>query len=195
MTISKKVYLCRKFLAVKVDSNPIVENRLYAFWFDGDSDNIYAVAMNQLQDREWLWKFFNEHKQDLGYFHVSDIYKAIDRTIEDLDKIDDLFLDGTTDLDTLFRDLSQNRTDKFFQRSKGNVSYLPQSRPNSWVRFYAIRIEDGIYVLTGGTIKLTEKMQDREHTNQELKRLEQCRDYLVGQGICDFCGFYEFLNE
>lgn len=195
MTVLKKMYFCRKFHTVKVDSNPIVENRLYAFWFDGDSGNIYDVTMEQLYNREWLWNFFNEHKQDLGYYRVSDISEAIERTIDDLDLIDDLFLDETMDLDTLFRNLSQNWADDFFQRSKGNVSYLPQARRNSWVRFYAIKIDDGIYVLTGGTIKLTEKMQDREHTRLEVNRLERCRDYLVGQGICDFHGFYEFLNE
>ena len=189
------MYLCQKFHAVKVDSNPIVENRLYAFWFDGDNGNIYAVTMEQLYDREWLWDFFNKHKQDLGYFHVSDIYDAIERTIDDLDMIDDLLLDETTDLDTYFQDLSQNHKDPFLQRNKGKLTCLSNMHYNSWVRFYAIRIEDGIYVFTGGTIKLTEKMQDREHTNQELKRLEQCRDYLLEQGICDFCGFYEFLNE
>lgn len=189
------MYFCRKFHAVKVDSNPIVENRLYAFWFDGDSGNIYDVSMEQLRDIEWLRSFFKKHKQDLGYFHVSDINEAIERTMDDLDMIDDLFLNETIDLDTLFRNLSQNWTDDFFQRSKGNVSYLPQARRNSWVRFYAIKIDDGIYVLTGGTIKLTEKMQDREHTRLEVNRLERCRDYLVGLGICDFCGFYEFLNE
>ncbi len=180
---------------MKVDSNPIVENRLYAFWFDGDSGNIYAVTMEQLYDREWLWNFFNEHKQDLGYYRVTDISEAIERTIDDLDLIDDILLEGTADLDEYFRDLSQNHKDPYLQRSKGKLSHLSEVRHSSWVRFYAIRIESGIYVLTGGTIKLTEQMQDRKHTRLEVNRLEQCRDYLIGQGVCDFCGFYEFLNE
>lgn len=180
---------------VKVDSNPIVENRLYAFWFDGDNGNIYTVAMNKLYDREWLWNFFNDHKRELGYFHVSDISDAIERTIDDLDMINDMFLDGNNHLDTYFHDLSENQADEYFQRSKGKLSHLPQMRRNSWVRFYAIKIEDGVYVLTGGTIKLTENMQDSPHTIAELNRLRQCRDYLIEQGICDFCGFCEFLYE
>jgi len=67
--------------------------------------------------------------------------------------------------------------------------------PSGWVRFYAIQLEGGIYVLTGGTIKLTESMQEREHTLREVKCLEKCRDYLIGKGICDFVGFSEFLCE
>lgn len=180
---------------MRVDTNPLVEGKLYAFWYDEDNGNIYEVAMEKLYDREWLWNFFNEHKQDLGYYHVSDIAEAIERTIDDLDLIDDLLLDGTTDQDGYFRDLSTNYKDSYLQRSKGKLSHLTGVHYNSWVRFYAIRIEDNIYVLTGGTIKLTEKMQERQHTNLELIRLEQCRDYLIGQEVCDFCGFSEFLCE
>ena len=58
---------------MRVDTNPLVEGKLYAFWYDEDNGNIYEVAMEKLYDREWLWNFFNEHKQDLGYYHVSDI--------------------------------------------------------------------------------------------------------------------------
>ena len=94
--------------------------KLYAFWYDEDNGNIYEVAMEKLYDREWLWNFFNEHKQDLGYYHVSDISEAIERTIDDLDLIDDLLLDGTTDLDGYFRDLSQNYKDPYLQRSKAS---------------------------------------------------------------------------
>lgn len=189
------MYFCRKFHTVNVDSNPIVENRLYAFWFEGDSGNIYDVTMEQLYDREWLWNFFNEHKQDLGYYHVSDISEAIERTIDDLDLINDLLLDGTKNLDTYFRDLSSLAKDSYFQRSKGKLSHLSLPHNRSWVRFYAIQIESGIYVLTGGTIKLTQEMKEREHTLRELNKLNRCRDYLIEQGVCDFCGFYEFLNE
>ena len=180
---------------MKVDSNPIVDNRLYAFWYDGDNGNIYAVAMEQLYNREWLWNFFNKHKKDLGYFNVSDIEVAIERTIDDLDKIEDLFFDETKDLRQCFRNLSEKWNDPYFQRSKLKLSHLSYIHYSSWVRFYAIEIEDGIFVLTGGTIKLTENMQEREHTNKELKRLEECRDYLVNNGICDYAGFREFLCE
>lgn len=33
-------------------------------------------------------------------------------------------------------------------------------------------------MITGGAIKLTRTMQEREHTNEELIRLKQVRNYL-----------------
>lgn len=46
------------------------------------------------------------------------------------------------------------------QKSKGKLIY------QSWLILYAIRIEKDLYVLTGGAIKLTKKMQGREqHDN------------------------------
>lgn len=196
MYFKNKCIFAENFFDVKVDANPLVEGKLYAFWFDGDNGNVYTVAMERMYDREWLWNFFTEHKKDLGYFYVSDINDAIERTIDDLDMINDFLLDGTKTLDTFFHDLSYDWHDPFFQRSKGKLAYLPQMRHNSWVRLYAIKIENDIYVITGGTIKLTEKMQDREHTRKEVLRLEKCRDYLVSLKIFDFIGFRElFLCE
>ena len=38
---------------------------------------------------------------------------------------------------------------------------------------YAIKLEPGIYVITGGAIKLTRTMQEREHTLRELAKMEK----------------------
>ncbi len=65
----------------------------------------------------------------------------------------------------------------------------------SWLRLFAIRLESGRYILTGGAIKLTAKMQAREHTLAELARLNQVRDFLISLGIYDYNGFESFINE
>ena len=41
-----------------------------------------------------------------------------------------------------------------------------KGRPNrqSWLRLYAIKMNVGIYIITGGAIKHTRTMQEREHT-------------------------------
>ena len=49
-------------------------------------------------------------------------------------------------------------------------------RHASWLRIYAIKLEPGIYVITGGAIKLTRTMQEREHTLVELARMEKVAD-------------------
>lgn len=58
-----------------------------------------------------------------------------------------------------------------------------RKRHASWLRIYAIRVEPNVYIITGGAIKLTAKMQDREHTQRELDKLNACRDFLRINGI------------
>jgi hypothetical protein len=38
-------------------------------------------------------------------------------------------------------------------------------------------------------------MQDRKHTQQELNKIEMCKNYLKENGIIDADSFYEFLNQ
>ena len=48
---------------------------------------------------------------------------------------------------------------------------------------------------TGGAIKLTKTMQEREHTIEELRRLEMVRNMLIEEGIADLDGFNEFVEN
>jgi len=65
----------------------------------------------------------------------------------------------------------------------------------SWLRLYAIKLDPGCYTITGGAIKLTHTMQEREHTLNELKKMEQVRNLLIEQGAIDANGFEDYLNE
>jgi antitoxin component HigA of HigAB toxin-antitoxin module len=55
----------------------------------------------------------------------------------------------------------------------------------SWLRIYAIRLSDGVYIVTGGAIKLTATMQEREHTRRELQKIDQVRRFLLSERIID----------
>ena len=50
---------------------------------------------------------------------------------------------------------------------------------SSWLRLYAIKLIQGNYIITGGAIKLTATMQEREHTRQELVKIDRVRRYLL----------------
>ena len=60
---------------------------------------------------------------------------------------------------------------------------------------YAIRLESGRYIITGGAIKLTATMQEREHTLEELNKLNKVRDYLISLGVFDYNGFEDYNEE
>ena len=68
-------------------------------------------------------------------------------------------------------------------------------RHSSWLRIYAIRLSTGAYIITGGAIKLTFKMEEREHTLQELAKIERVKNYLLSEHIIDDDSFIEYIAE
>ena len=64
-----------------------------------------------------------------------------------------------------------------------------------WLRLYAIKLEQGCYIITGGAIKLTKTMQEREHTLRELNNMERVRNLLLQEGAIDADGFADYMSE
>lgn len=65
----------------------------------------------------------------------------------------------------------------------------------SWLQIYAIRLEANVYVVTGGAIKLTHLMQDKEHTAIELDKLNRCKAFLKANGVFDTDSFADLNKE
>lgn len=63
-----------------------------------------------------------------------------------------------------------------------------------WLRLYALRVDKHIYIITGGAIKLTRTMQERDHTKEELAKIKMCREYLINKGISDIDGVIEEME-
>jgi hypothetical protein len=63
---------------------------------------------------------------------------------------------------------------------------------NHWVRIYAIRIDQNLFVITGGAIKLTRTMNDRDHLLKELDKLELVKGFLERRGDDESLDFYVF---
>lgn len=70
-----------------------------------------------------------------------------------------------------------------------------RSQHASWLRIYAIKLEPGCYIITGGAIKLTRTMEEREHTLAELKKMEAVRNFLLNGGVIDADGLIEYMSE
>ena len=72
-----------------------------------------------------------------------------------------------------------------------------KGRPHhrSWLRLYAIKLSMGIYIITGGAIKLTRTMQEREHTLQELEKMEKVRNFLLNEHVFDENSFVDYQKE
>ena len=66
---------------------------------------------------------------------------------------------------------------------------------SSWLRLYAIKLIPGVYIITGGAIKLTATMQEREHTKNELVKMDEVRRFLLEENIIDDEGFIDYISE
>jgi hypothetical protein len=131
-----------------------------------------------------------------SYFKITDVDQAIYDTMDDSDALECLILDISpdADLDKLFHPLENNRTAEM-TLGKEKARLWQRAKHDSWLRLYAIKLEPGHYIITGGAIKLTKTMEEREHTLKELRKMEQVRNLLIEQGAIDADGFEDFMNE
>ena len=122
--------------------------------------------------------------------------QAIYDTIDDSERLQCLIMDISpeADLDKLFRPLDNSRSSEMILgKEKARLHNTPKHA--SWLRIYAIKLEPGIYVITGGAIKLTRTMQEREHTLVELARMEKVRRFMLDNNIMDKDSFDDYRKE
>ena len=173
------------------------DNRLWAVRYDGEPDNVLQQVFDQWNDPEWLWNFFTDNIEDLGsYFKITEVDQAIYDTLEDSNRLECLILDISPDanLDVLFRPLENDRAMEMLL-GKEKARLRNRVEHASWLRLYAIKLEPGHYIITGGAIKLTRTMQERDHTLRELTKMEIVRNLLIEQEIVDADGFKDYANE
>lgn len=175
----------------------ITENgKLWAVRYEGKNDNALYTLFDQWNDVMWLRSFFKKNWQDLeSYFKITDINQAIEDTIEDSDRLQGIIMDISPEanLDEIFHPLENFRTSEMLL-GKEKARLKRVVRHSSWLRIYAIKLSEGIYVITGGAIKLTLKMNEREHTQKELTKLEKVRSFLLSENIIDNDSFVEYMN-
>lgn len=173
------------------------DGRLWAVRYDGDKDNALYTLFDQWNDVVWLRGFFKANSKDLeGYFKITNVNEAITKTIEDSEKLEEILMDVSPDanLDLLFRPLSNSRiADCLLGKEKARLKN--RVGRSSWLRIYAIKLAKGVYIVTGGAIKLTATMNEREHTAKELVKIEQVRNFLLNERIIDDESFVEYIVE
>ncbi len=173
------------------------DNRLWAVEYEGAQSNCFDLLFSQWYDMNWLRGFFKENLADLStFFHITDVYEAVLETIDEAKRLECLMLDisPSADLDVLFKHLENTRFSEMAlgrEKTKGDGSY----RHPSWLRIYAIKIEPGVYLVTGGAIKLTATMAERSHTLAELAKMERVRNYLLDNSVFDLDSFNDYIDN
>ena len=169
----------------------IFAQQLFAFHYKGEEGNSLKKVLTQWNDPEYIYQFLKENAADIK--PGKNIAQLVNEIMEEgqfiLETILEIINSDKQNLDHFFKPLDNNEYRiRELSRRKGRQKVL---------RLYAIRIESNVYVITGGAIKLPLQhlMQDREHTREELIRLNIAKDYLKNNGIFDEDSFFEFLNE
>ncbi len=162
---------------------------LYAVKYNGESEDEYHRLFDLWSDIEYLETFFQDNMEDLlkGYYRYSSVEDAIEKTINDAESLEDYLqslvecsLIDRFSLQTLFQPLNAHETHlSSMQKSKARYKKSP------WLRLYAIRIASDLFVITGGAIKLTKLMEEREHTQKEFCKLDLVKNFLFDQGLLD----------
>lgn len=172
------------------------DGRLWAVRYDGEGDNAFYILFDKWDDVVWLRQFFRDNWDDLSaYFKVTDINQAIEDTIEDSDQLQCLMLDLQPDsnLESLFHSLENFRISEMML-GKEKAKLKRTVRHSSWFRIYAIKLSQGVYVITGGAIKLTLKMEERNHTKAELAKLDKVRRFLLNEDIINDDSFIDYVT-
>lgn len=173
------------------------DGRLWAVRYDGEVDNALYITFDRWNDVNWLRTFFKNNLEDLtSYFKITDVNQAIYDTLDDAERLQCLIMDISPEanLDELFRHLEPSRMKEMvLWKEKAKVNNRRQHA--SWLRIYAIKLSDGIYIITGGAVKLTPTMQERQHTLDELVKMEKVRNFLLSENIVDSEGFVDYFSE
>ncbi|MCH4896103.1 hypothetical protein E0494_05240 [Marinilabiliaceae bacterium JC040] len=175
-------------------------NDLLAIKYENSDIDVLEQLFKSWTDIEFIEDFFNTNISDLNtnYWNNISVEEAIFSLLEESGRLIKMFnelnnisyIERQSKLKVMFRPLDNNLSNKYeFDRTK-----VYGGRPRNFLRIYALKIDEEKYIITGGTIKLTKKMQDRENSNIELKNLEKCKDFLYNNGIVDKDGLDEYLE-
>lgn len=169
---------------------------LYAFKYEGEEHDEFKRLFDSWTDVEYLEDFFAVHDTNDFFkkFKISEIEEAVLRTRQQANYWDNYFRERANQH-------SFRLENEFEPLRDGSVLVQilnKEKSKKSWLRIYALRAAENIYIVTGGAIKLTQKMEDSPHTDKELQKLDKARRFLQNNGVIDqesFEDFSDFLNN
>ncbi len=157
---------------------------LFAFHYDNEVSNEYERLMDLWTDVAFLKQFAENNA-------VSNVSKFIRGILQDAEQIQDFLKNlsqGDQPFELYFQPLQNSEYNRLLGFQKGKV------RRNR-LRYYAIKIGDNCFVITGGAIKMSQTMQQHPDTVKELIKLKAAKTYLNKNGVFDEDSFYELLIE
>jgi hypothetical protein len=150
----------------------IQKNSLYAVQFEGDDEDIFAKTFNLWNDIEYLEEFFENNQKHLNQsiFGYPNVEIAVSKTLEEAHQFESTILKAAKTKRQL-GNIVFHKLSKYDNSTQHTKSKAYGSKSKSWLRIYALCLSDNIFIVTGGAIKLTLKMQGNPILEKELRRL------------------------
>lgn len=175
----------------------LIPGSLYSVKFAGEPDHEFAKLFRLWNDTVFLELFFEAHYDDLlAYWEYMSVEDAIAITMDEGIILEEEILEvakaggegGFNNLSSMFKPLHSGTS---------NIDCLEKSkargfRRRSWLRVYGVRLDVNKYVISGGAIKLTRTMNEKEHMVQELRKLEEVCQFLKADQRSEF-GLFELF--
>ncbi|MCU7694623.1 hypothetical protein ACFSPU_08170 [Haoranjiania flava] len=162
----------------------IKEDMLYAVQYVNKETDCFQECFDKWNDIVYLEEFFENNKSDLSM----KIEDAICKTLYEAAQLENKILDCISGLSNQTLDnyifLPLHKNDDYDIPLLQSKAY-GKHKGKSFLRLYAIRLKDGCYLITGGALKLTATMQERQHTQEELEKLKQISNILRKKDIFD----------
>ncbi|MCE7073176.1 hypothetical protein LZG74_22865 [Dyadobacter sp. CY327] len=180
---------------MKVEKIRIVKQEvLLSVKFEEHTQDELARVFAEWNDVSFLDNFFNSNKADLNgdFYGIVSIEEAVFDTlgyVQEFRKRLNSHMNGENgkNLNQLFKPYDNNSIETVRERSKARGA---ESR--SWLRLYAIKLDNNLFVITGGAIKLTRSME-RLHLEVEDRKMKTVKNYFKAEHI-DSRSDYGFID-
>lgn len=166
---------------------PIFADQLFSFHYEDEKYNEYDRLMALWSNVKYLKKYAEKNGE-------TDVKGFVKKHLMDIEAIQDLLAeieDGNEPLEHFFRPLFDSELGiKILSLQKGKIEEYKNT-----LRIYAIKIDENCFLITGGAIKMSQKMQDHPDSNNELSKINKAKEYLKDNDVVDEDSFYEFIKE
>lgn len=163
---------------------------LWAVRYEPKSGHAFHEVFGRFEDPEWMFKFCMQNLEDLQikFGRLITVEEAALELMMEAQALKGKIValargwEKGKNLQHVFQPLNNTESNlQELQLSKGSIK---STINNPKLRIYAVRLDANTYVVTGGAIKLTNLMEDRPHTHEELKKMRRVKSWLKDQGIC-----------
>jgi hypothetical protein len=153
---------------------PIFAEKLYAFQYAGEVEDEYTRLRRLWIDVEYLRQYAHQNNITDKKAFIEDIKTSAEHIADLVDEINE----NNNGFEAFFKPLNNLESGiKVLSLQKGRRYKL---------RIYAIKIDENLFVITGGAIKLVFRMDEHDDTKREKTKLELAKIFLQRSGVFDY---------